>query len=33
MDQSVAYLLGVVDGVEMADNGKFIAWDAKEIAF
>ena len=32
-DQSVAYLLGVVDGVEMADNGKFIAWDAKEIAF
>ena len=32
-DQSVGYLLGVVDRVEMADNGKFFAWDGAQIPF
>lgn len=32
-EQSVGYLLAILDRLGMEDNGKFFAWDGKEIPF
>ena len=30
---AVQQLLRIIDGVTMADNGRFIAWDGRDIPF
>ncbi len=32
-ERAVQQLLGIIDGVSMADNGRFIAWDGQDIPF
>lgn len=32
-DQSVGYLLGIIDGLSLEDSGKYIGWDGAEIPF
>ena len=32
-EQSVGYMLEILDRLGMEDNGKFFAWDGKEIPF
>ena len=32
-ERAVQQLLGIVDVLTMADNGRFIAWDGSDIPF